>query len=69
MDNLDMINYNDYNDYNIQELSDFEKNLIKSLDKNIDKIKEYICENEEGFHISCGIITSIIMLGVFGIIF
>lgn len=58
-----------YTNQNNVELTDFEKNIIKNIDKKINNIREYFCENEEGFHISCGIITSVIMLTTFGIIF
>ncbi len=56
------------NQHDIQ-LTDFEKEMIKSIDKKIDSIREYIFENEDGFHITCGVITSVIMLSTFGIIF
>ncbi len=58
-----------YINQNNNELSEFEKEIIKKIDKKIDNIREYLFENEDGFHISCGIVTSVIMLSVFGFIF
>lgn len=69
----DMIIYmNDYdfNQYeNKNELNDYEKYIIRKIDNNINEIKEYFFENEEGFHICCNIVVSTIMLSSFGIIF
>ncbi len=58
-----------YINQNNNELSEFEKEIIKKIDNKIDNIREYLFENEDGFHISCGIVTSVIMLSVFGFIF
>jgi hypothetical protein len=58
-----------YINQNNFELSDFEKEIIEKIDKKINSIQEYIFENEDGFHISCGIVTSVFMLSVFGFIF
>lgn len=61
----------DYNETinNNNQLNDYEKNIIKNIDKKINQIKEYMCENEEGFHICLGIVSSTIMICTFGIIF
>ena len=55
--------------YSKKELNDYDKKIILYIDEKLNSMIEYMCENEDGFHITCGIVTSVFMLTTFGIIF
>jgi hypothetical protein len=52
-----------------REVPPFERSLIQQMDQNIQRCIDFICYHEEGFHISCGVVSSILMISLFGSIF
>ena len=52
-----------------REVPAFERNLIQEMDRQFQSCIDFVCYHEEGFHISCGIVSSILMISLFGSIF